>query len=78
MWSTESTCGEHYDIFEIEAVGPALILNNLLYHSIPGAFWLHCIDNAAALATLVKGSSSVLSGECLIAYSHAQVAKAGV
>ena len=27
-WTRASTAGDHYDIFEIEAVGPALILHN--------------------------------------------------
>ena len=28
VWSRAASCGERYDIFEIEAVGPALVLHN--------------------------------------------------
>ena len=28
VWSRSATCCEHYDIFEIEAVGPCLVLHN--------------------------------------------------
>ena len=72
------SAGDHYDIFEIEAVGPALILHNWLHLMAPGALWIHYIDNDSALATLVKGSSSVMSGECITAYTHSKVAEAGL
>ena len=44
----------------------------------PGALWLHFIDNDAALATLVKGSSTVFAGECITAYTHQHIARLGV
>ena len=69
VWSRASTAGDHYDIFEIEALGPALVLANWSHLMRPG-LWVHYIDNDAALATLVKGSSSVLAGECITAYTH--------
>ena len=78
VWSRASTCGDHYDIFEIEAVGPALILHNWGHMFLPGALWLHFIDNEAALATLVKGSSSVLSGEVITAFTHSRIATHGL
>ena len=53
-WSRAATAGDHYDIFEIEAVGPALILHNFGHLIAADALWLHFIDNDAALATLVK------------------------
>ena len=28
-WSGAASAGDHYDIFEIEAIGPALILHNV-------------------------------------------------
>ena len=59
--SRQATAADHYGIFEIEAVSPALILQNWLHHFTPGALWLHLLE--AALATLVKGGSSVLCGE---------------
>ena len=78
MWSWQATAGDQYDIFEIEAVGLALILRNWLHHLTPGALWLQLIENEAARATLVKESSSALSGECMTAYIHARVAQAGL
>ena len=77
-WSRAATCGEAYDIFEIEAIGPALILYNFEKYMAPNALWVHYIDNDAALATLVKGSSSVLSGEVITAYTHSRVAAIGL
>ena len=77
-WSRAATAGDHFDIFEIEAVGPALILHNWGHLFESNALWLHFIDNESALATLVKGSSSVLSGECITAYTHAMVANLGL
>ena len=47
-------------------------------HFTPGALWVHLVDNGAALATLVKGSSSALSGERIITYTHSKVAQSGV
>lgn len=77
-WSHAATAGDHYDIFEIEAGGPALILHNWCHLFTAGALWLHFIDNELALATLVKGSSSVLSGQCITAYTHSKVADCGL
>ena len=39
---------------------------------------MHFIDNDAALATLVKGSSSVMSGEVIKAYTHSMAARSGL
>ena len=39
---------------------------------------MHFIDNDAALAILVKGSSSVLSGEVITSYTHSQIASRGL
>ena len=78
VWSRAATAGEHFDIFEIEAVGPVLILHNWLSYFPSKRLWLHWIDNVSAFATLVKGSSSVLSGEVITAFTHAQIARAGM
>ena len=77
-WTRFATAGDHYDIFEVEAVGPALVLHNWKDMITPGALWVHYIDNDSALATLVKGSSSVLSGECITAYTHSKIADLGL
>ena len=70
--------GERYDIFEVEALGPALILANWGHLFPEGCLWMHYIDNEAALATLVKGSSSVMSSEIITAYTHEQISKRGI
>ena len=77
-WTRINTAGDHYDIFEIEAVGPALILHNWMHLFSPGALWVHYIDNDSARATLVKGSSSVLSGECITAFTHSKISEIGL
>ena len=55
VWSRASTAGADFDIFEIEAVGPALILWNWLKLFPPNCLWIHFIDNDNASASLVKG-----------------------
>lgn len=77
-WSRAATAGDFYDIFEIEAIGPALILHNFEHLFSPGALWVHYIDNDAALATLIKGSSSVLSGVVITAFTHSRVSVIGL
>ena len=62
------------DIYEVEAVGPLLVLHNW-GHLLDGLLWLHFVDNEAALATLVKGSSSVMSGEVITAFTHTLIAR---
>ena len=62
MWSKKRSLEETRDIFQVEAVGPLLILHNW-GHMIRGHLWLHFIDNEGSLAALAKGSSSVMSGE---------------
>ena len=59
-------------IFEIEAVGPLVLLENLpdLFRS---SLWLHFLDIAAALSNLVDGSSSVIQGDILIGAAWSQV-----
>ena len=52
-------------IYEIEAVGPLVLLENVP-NWFRGSLWLHFLDNAAALSILVNGSSSVIQGDILI------------
>ena len=75
--SRAATAGNHYEIFNIEAVGPPLILHNWR-HSFALCIWLHFIDNGSALATLTKGDSLVLSGGCIAAYDNSRVADFGL
>ena len=64
-------------IFQIEAVGPLLVLYNW-GHMFRDHLWIHLIDNEGALASLAKGSSSVLSGEIIVAYTHEFAAQCGI
>ena len=59
-------------MIEIEAVGTLVLLENFpeLFR---GSLWLHFIDNAAALSSLVNGSSSVRQGDILIGVTWSQV-----
>ena len=64
MWTQRESLAEARDIFQIEAVGPLLVLHNW-GHMFREHLWIHFIDNEGALAALAKGSSSVLSGEVI-------------
>ena len=72
MWDRQKNLGRFNDIFEIEAIGPVVLLENF-----PDVFWdslwLHFLDNAAALSNLVNGSSSVIQGDILIGATWSQV-----
>ena len=70
-WDVNKKMNRFNDIFEVEAVGPLLVLYNF-GDELVGCLWLHFVDNAAALSALVRGSSSVESGECItgLTWSH--------
>ena len=76
LWS-KRPAGDRYDIYEIEAIGPLLVLWNWGF-LMRNHVWIHFIDNDAALSCLAKGSSSVLSGEVIVAYTHELAADLGV
>ena len=65
------------DIYFIEAVGPAIALH--MYGNIlRNCLWTHYIDNEAAEAALVKGSSTVLAGDIVTGWTWEAVARARV
>ena len=70
-WDDAQKQSRFNDIYEVEAIGPLLILHNW-GQELAGCLWLHFIDNAAALGTLVRGSASVMSGERIagLTWSH--------
>ena len=76
MWSERESLEDVRDIFQVEAVGPLLVLANWGY-LIADHLWIHFIDNEGALAALAKGSSSVLSGELIVGMTHELAAKYG-
>ena len=52
QWDGERKLGRFNDIYEVEAVGPLLVLHNFGLE-LAGCLWLHFVDNDAALSTLV-------------------------
>ena len=62
------------DIFEIEAVGPLLILDQW-GRRMRNCLWLHFIDNEGAQAALCRGSSSVHEGDIIVGHTWALIAK---
>ena len=65
---------EPTDIFEIEAICPLVALCTWP-RVLRVCLWLHWIDNSAAEATLMGGSSSVLSGDILAGQTWSRISK---
>ena len=76
-WTQRSSLVEARDIFEIEAVGPLLVLWNW-GNMLKDHLWVHFIDNEGSLAALAKGSSSVMSGEVIVGFTQELIAKHGI
>ena len=76
LWALQSSKTfkghDQRDIFEIEAVGPLIALD-MWPELFRGVLWLHFIDNAAAQASLTRGSSSVESGDALVSLTWQRV-----
>ena len=68
-WGVEIN-GRRNDIFEVEAVGPILVL-----WQISKKCWIHFIDNGAAQQAIVRGSSSVESGDIISAQTWCLASK---
>ena len=60
------------DIYQIEAVGPLLVLH-AWGHIMRNCAWLHFIDNEAAQATLCRGSSSVQEGDIVVSETWSRI-----
>jgi len=73
-WSAGQRGAVRNDIFEIEAIGPLLILATWP-RIMQNRLWVHYIDNAAAQAAFVKGSSSVMSGDVLVGHAWELIAR---
>ncbi len=80
LWNHQAQQVQHQqefqDIYCIEAVGPLLVLE-LWGEELRDALWLHFIDNTAAQQTIVKGSSSVWSGDLIAGWTWARISEVG-
>ena len=65
LWDRRAGKEEYNDIFLIEAIGPLSILQTFP-NIVKKSLWLHFIDNVAAQHSLIKGSSSIKSGDIVI------------
>ena len=65
------------DIFEIEAVGPLLILDQW-GRRMRNCLWLHFIDNVAAEHSLVQGSSSIACGDVVVGETWKRIQRLGI
>ena len=78
LWSrSPDPAADPYDIMDIEAVGPALVLHNF-GHRFQNCLWMHFVDNESSVAALAKGSTSVNSAEIIVAWTHSRLAKFGI
>ena len=78
LWSRQrEPLGDHYDIYEIEGIGPSIVLHNF-GHLMRGMLWIQFIDNANALAALVRGSSRVVSADVIVGHTSRAAAELGL
>ena len=78
LWSrSPDPADEPYDIMDIEAIGPALVLHNF-GRRFQNCLWLHFVDNESSVAALAKGSTSVSSAEIIVAWTHTELAQLGI
>ena len=73
-WSALRASAARNDIFDIEAIGPLIVLAT--WPRLPqNRLWVHFIDNAAVQAAFVKGSSSVHVVDLIIGHAWEMVAR---
>ena len=77
LWDRAQSRGRFNDIFEVEAIGPLVILDSYA-ELMRGCLWLHFIDNAGALSSLVNGSSSVREGDVIVGETWSRIQGLGV
>ena len=77
LWSHQRARSRWNDIYQIEGVAPLLILTHWS-HVLQGALWLHFIDNEAAQAALVGGSSSTEEGDLIMGCTWSHIVRLGV
>ena len=71
MWD-RSENSTRRDIYEIEAIGPLVVLCTFP-RLVQGCVWPHFIDNSAAQYSLIRGSSSVDSGDVILGETWQQI-----
>jgi len=76
-WHSTSSSVVYTDIFLVEALGPLLLL--LAFpKTFRNCMWLHCIDNEAAEASLIRGTSSKNHGDHVVGLTWALIQKLGI
>ena len=66
LWRrTAGSVGPYKDIFLVEAIGPLLVLETFP-NVVKNSLWLHFIDNVGSQHALIKGSSSISSGDKVV------------
>ena len=76
LWALQSARifkgADQRDIFEIEAIGP-LVAFEMWPELFVDMLWIQFIDNAAAQASLIRGSSSVESGDAIVSLTSKRI-----
>jgi len=76
-WHSSSSSLVYTDIFLVEALGPLLLL--LEFPKIfKNSMWLHFIDNEAAEASLIRGTSSKSHGDHIVGLTWSLIQKLGI
>ena len=76
LWDRQGA-EERNDIYCVEAIGPLAILETWP-NIVKSSLWLHFIDNSAAQHALIRGSSSVRSGDVIVGEPWRSVQSLGV
>lgn len=73
-WRTVSGTEGYHDIFFVEALGPIILLVTFP-NVLRNCLWLHFIDNAAAEASLIRGTSSSEVGDHIVGFTWTLIQK---
>jgi hypothetical protein len=78
LWHRRAGRSEFYkDIFLVEAIGPLLLLETFP-KIMKNSLWIHYIDNVGSQHALIKGSSSIDSGDEIIGLTWARIERLGL
>jgi len=73
-WQMANSNNVRNDIFFVEALGPLLLLI-AFPNVLKDCLWIHFIDNTAAEASLIRGSSSVEGGDHIVGLTWTMIQK---